>query len=553
MLLFTVLALGGAVAHAEPARFDHFSYSGLMMARDAVGSGEYRNPIVAGYYPDPSITRVGDDFYLVNSTFAHFPGVPVFTSRDLVHWVQIGNAIDRPGQLDFTGLRTSQGVFAPDISWHDGTFYIVNTCVACGGNFVITASNPAGPWSDPVWLPFDGIDPSLYWEGDKAYIVNNRPPAEPARYDGHRAIWMQEFDWRAGKMTGPATQIVNGGVDIAKKPVWIEGPHIFRKDGYYYLTAAEGGTSVNHSQVVFRSKKLRGPYVPFADNPILTQRDLDPARPDPVGSAGHAKLIRTPTGEWWATFLAVQPYKGDFYNTGRETFLLPVTWKKGWPVILPHGQAIPRVSKVPRLPAQPPLSAQPAPFLPTSGDFSYVDAFDGSRLSMQWIGIRTPHRPFYTVAGGALELASGPSLGNLNGVPVFMGRRQQHAIATVSTVLHFEPGTSGDRAGLAAVQSDRNNIFFGLTRIGTNKVVALYQRDGTDTDQLLASAPLDGSGPLTLTIEVRGDTMTFDYAVDGKRHTLKSGLDATFLSTEKAGGFVGTVIGPCNFAGEPAT
>lgn len=541
LLPFAALALSSAAARAEPARFERFTYDGQSIEQVKAGPGEYINPILSGYYPDPTITRVGDDYYLVNSSFAHFPGLPIFKSKDLVNWVQIGNAIDRPSQLDFTGRRTSEAVFAPDISWHDGVFYIVNTCVACRNNFVITATDPAGPWSDPIWLPFEGIDPSIYWEGDKAYIVNNRAPDEPPRYDGHRAIWIQEYDWRAGKMVGPSTQLINGGVDISKKPVWIEGPHIFRKDGYYYLTAAEGGTSVNHSQVVLRSKKLRGPYLPYADNPILTQRDMDPNRPDPIGSAGHAKLIQTQKGDWWATFLAVRPYEGDLYNIGRETFLLPVTWKDGWPIILPRGEKIPHVGKVPDLPAQ------PSPALPMSGNFTYTDEFDGDRLAMQWIGIRTPHQPFYRVTNGALELESGTPLGDLNGVPAFVGRRQQHAIATMSTTLRFTPEKDGDTAGLAAVQSDRSHMLFTITQVGGKKLIALTSRDNADTDTLVASAPLPAAGPVTLTIHADGGKMAFDYEVNGQRTTLKSDLDATLLSTRKAGGFVGTVVGPYRY------
>ncbi len=545
VLALALLSAASSAADAAPARFDDFRYTGRAIEQVPPQPGDYRNPILSGYYPDPSVTRVGDDYYLVNSSFAHFPGLPIFTSKDLVHWTQIGNAIDRPEQLDFTGRRTSQAVFAPDISFHDGIFYIVNTCVECGGNFVITAKDPAGPWSNPIWLPFEGIDPSIYWEGDRAYIVNNRMPDEPPRYDGHRAIWIQEFDWRAGTMVGDSTQLINGGVDLSKKPVWIEGPHIFRKDGYYYLTAAEGGTSVNHSQVVLRSKKLHGPYVPFAGNPILTQRDLDPARPNPIGSAGHATLVQTQKGDWWATFLAVRPYKDDFYNIGRETFLLPVTWTDGWPTILPHGRPIPHVAKAPDLPAQ------PAPDLPTSGDFAYVDGFDGDALSMQWIGIRTPRQPFYKVTGGALELGNGAPLGDLDGVPAFVGRRQQHAIATIATTLRYTPQMDGDRAGLAAVQSDRSNLFFGLTQIAGERVVALYTRDNADTDTLVASAPLAATGPVTLTIRADGGAMAFDYALGGKTRTLKQGVDATLLSTQKAGGFVGTVVGPYHYTPAP--
>ncbi|MDR6115629.1 MULTISPECIES: glycoside hydrolase family 43 protein [unclassified Sphingomonas] len=543
----TALGLGLAIAGgaaAQTASFDRFTYQGRSLEQVKPKAGEYLNPIVAGYYPDPSVTRVGKDYYLVNSSFAHFPGLPIFHSTDLVHWTQIGNAIDRPGQLDFSGRAISEAVFAPDISYHDGTFYIVNTCVQCRGNFVITATNPAGPWSDPIWLPFEGIDPSLYWEGDRAYIVNNRAPAEPPRYDGHRAIWIQEYDWRAGKMVGESTQLINGGVDLSKKPVWIEGPHIFKKDGWYYLTAAEGGTSVNHSQVVLRSKQLRRPYVPFAGNPILTQRDLDPARPHPISAAGHAELVQTQNGDWWATFLATRPYAEDYYNIGRETFLLPVTWRDGWPIILDKGKTVPWTQKRPQLPAS------PTPTLPTSGDFGYTDEFDGQRLAMQWIGIRTPRTPFYSVANGRLSLNGGAALGDRNGVPAFVGRRQQHVVADVSTTLTFTPSANGARAGLAAMQNDYTYLFFGLTRIDGQPRIALYAREGRNTrdetapETLIASAPFAAKGPVTLTIHARGGTMSFDYQADGRTATLKSDMDVRFLSTAKAGGFVGTVIGP---------
>ncbi|WP_314375765.1 glycoside hydrolase family 43 protein [Sphingomonas paucimobilis] len=542
-LLALALGLAGPAA-AQVAQFDDFRYKGRSLEQVKPGPGAYLNPIVSGYYPDPSVTRVGKDYYLVNSSFAHFPGLPIFHSTDLVNWTQIGNAIDRPGQLDFSGRAISEAVFAPDISYHDGTFYIVNTCVQCRGNFVITAKNPEGPWSDPIWLPFEGIDPSIYWEGDRAYIVNNRAPAEPSRYDGHRAIWIQEYDWRAGKMVGESAQLINGGVDLSKKPVWIEGPHIFKKDGWYYLTAAEGGTSVNHSQVVFRSKALRGPFVPFAGNPILTQRDFDPNRPHPISAAGHAELIQTQNGEWWATFLATRPYAEDFYNIGRETFLLPVTWKDGWPIILERGKTVPWTHAKPNLPAS------PAPKLPTSGDFGYVDPFDGNRLAMQWIGIRTPKAPFYRVANGRLSLKSGAALGDRNGVPAFVGRRQQHAVADVSTTVDFTPAKDGARAGLAAIQNDYAYLFFGLTRIDGQPRIALYVREGKNTrdeaapETLIASAPVTAKSPVTLTIHAKGGTMTFDYQAAGKSATLKSDLDVRFLSTARAGGFVGTVIGP---------
>src|SRR6187402_1409013 len=249
-------------AAAEDARFAWFEYSGA--DGDAPAQGQYRNPILAGFYPDPSIVRVGEDYYLVNSTFSWFPGIPVFHSRDLVHWRQIGNAIDRPNQLSFDGLTISKGVFAPAITWHDGTFYIVNTCVDCGGNFVITARDPAGPWSDPAWLPtVEGIDPSLFFDDDgSAWLINNRAPAGGSTYDGHRALWIERFDPVGLKMLGHPKMVVDGGIEPGKKPIWIEGPHIYKRNGKYYLMAAEGGTSVNHSEVILRADRVDGPYRP---------------------------------------------------------------------------------------------------------------------------------------------------------------------------------------------------------------------------------------------------------------------------------------------------
>lgn len=523
---------------AQTAQFEDFSYDGRSQERVAVGPNAYRNPILSGYYPDPSVTRVGDDYYLVNSSFAHFPGLPIFKSTDLVNWTQIANAISRPGQLDLTGRAVSEGVFAPDISWHAGVFYIVNTCVECKGNFVITAKDPAGPWSDPIWLPFEGIDPSLYWEGDKAYIVNNRAPNEAPRYDGHRAIWVQEYDWRAGKMVGPSTQIVNGGVDLATKPVWIEGPHLLRHDDYYYLIAAEGGTGDNHSEVVFRSKSLTGPFVPYPHNPILTQRGLAADRPNPVTSAGHAKFVQTQTGEWWATFLATRPYAPERYAIGRETFLLPVTWSDGWPHILAPNTPIPFVAPKPKLPTGARIG------VPVNGDIRYDEMFDGTKLRLQWVGIRTPTTPFYTVAGGRLTLRSAAPLGDRQGVPAFIGRRQQHHVATIATTLSFLPQTDGARAGLAAVQNDTSWLFFGITRIAGKPVVALYARDKAAADTLVASAPIDPSRSVTLTIRANGGRMAFDYRAQTGIRTLVSGFDATLLSTERAGGFVGTIVGP---------
>jgi len=282
---------------------------------------------------------------------------------------------------------------------------------------------------------------------------------------------------------------------------------------------------------------LRGPYAPFAGNPILTQRDLDPARPNPITSAGHAELVQTQNGDWWATFLAVRPYAGNYYNIGRETFLLPVTWAQGWPMILPRGKAIPFTAPAPGLPPQRP------PALPTSGDFAYTDTFAGSKLAMQWIGVRTPKRPVYRLDRHELVLERGAPMGDLNGVPAFVARRQQHHVATMSTTVRFTPDSDGERAGLAAMQSDKNFLFFGITRIAGKPMVALYTTD-KGVERLVASAPVATTKPVTLTIRANGGTMAFDYRAGGAGRTLAADVDARFLSTEAAGGFVGTIVGP---------
>ena len=527
----------------QDARFDWFEYSGSdpVDASAKLDPGEYRNPILQGFYPDPSITRVGDDYYLVTSTFSYFPGIPVFHSRDLVNWTQIGNAIDRPDQLDFGKLGLSRGVFAPAIEHHAGIFYILNTCVDCGDNFVITATDPKGPWSDPVWLPEmrGGIDPSLFIDADgSAWILNNGPPVGTPRYDGHRAVWIQRFDLKTQKMVGPRTMLVDGGVDPSTNPIWIEGPHIIPKDGWYYLICAEGGTAEGHSQVVLRSRKVDGPYTPYPGNPILTQRDMPRDRANPITSAGHADFVQLPNGDWWATFLAVRPYRGDYYNTGRETFLMPVEWRGEWPHVTARGQAIPYTAKRPALPAQ----FKPA--IPTNGPFTLREEFDGSALGPHWMMMRNPRETWHRLANGALTLTPrAAGLGD-NANPSFLARRQQHQVASASTLVEFTP-TGGAQAGLAALQSD--DYWFAIAVAGSPREIRVTRRAGPGDPKagtLVARAPAP-EGRIRLRIRGDRDRYRFDYAPErGEWRTLHADADGTLLSTRTAGGFVGAVFGP---------
>ncbi|MEO8114896.1 MAG: glycoside hydrolase family 43 protein, partial [Phenylobacterium sp.] len=538
---------------ATEARFDWFAYEGRDPAGAArpAGPQDYRNPILAGFYPDPSVTRVGDDYYLVTSTFGYFPGLPVFHSRDLVHWTQIGSAIDRPTQLDFTGLGLSWGTFAPDISHHDGLFYIVNTCVNCGGNYLITAKDPAGPWSDPVWLKtIGGIDPSLFFDKDgRTWLLNNDLPEGTPLYDGHRAIWIQAFDLAARRPFGPRKVLVDAGVDPAKKPIWIEGPRMFRRGDWYYLSCAEGGTSEGHSQVILRSRAVTGPYEAYPGNPILTQRDLPPGRAFPITSAGHADLVQTGGGDWWATFLATRPYASDLYNTGRQTFLLPVRWVDDWPVILPAGQAIPFVHRRPK------LAPSPAPKLPTSGDFAVRDEFDGPKLAPYWMMLRNPKSRWYSLARGTLTLQARPDPIGGRAQPSYLGRRQQHGYAQGSTRMRFTPTHDGDRAGLVVLQNDDHFYFLGVGQDAGRTVVKLERRAGPKDPVhgvLAASARVPSGAPIDLRITARGGRYDFAYALKpGQWITLQRDADGEMLSTKVAGGFVGATFGPYAFSDAP--
>ncbi len=534
-----------ARAQAPSVAFDWFEYSG----HDAVFStplphGQYCNPILAGFYPDPSITRAGDRFYLVNSTFTYFPGIPVFESTDLVHWRQIGNVIDRPAQLKFAGLSVSRGVFAPAISFHAGTFYVINTAVDAGGNFISTTDNPAGPWSDPIWLPqLDGaIDPSLFFDEDgRTYVLNNGPPPGRAQYEGHRAIWIQQIDLTSHQLVGPRRVLVNGGVDPAKKPIWIEGPHLYRHAGWYYLMCAEGGTSTQHSEVVLRSHSPWGPFEAFAGNPILTQRDLPPDRPDPIANAGHADLVATAAGDWWAVFLASRVYGKVHYNTGRETYLLPVHWRHGWPVILDHGTAIPTIAPAPALPNQEPGAP------PTTGNFTWRDEFDSTTVRPEWLYVRVPNEqtPWLDLRSRPGWLTIHPLRDSLDtlGNPSFLARRQQHLSFDASTSLEL-PTVAGVAAGLAAFQNEKFWYFFGVRLTDAGPQLFLQKKGGQET-LALGQMALKPRNAIKLRISGNAGQYSFYYDEDrGGWKPFKENDDGTILSTDVAGGFVGAVVGP---------
>jgi xylan 1,4-beta-xylosidase len=512
-------------------------------------NNQFCNPILSGFYPDPSICKVDNDYYLVNSTFSYFPGIPVFHSKDLINWELLGHVMDRSEQLELKGLGISEGIFAPAIRYNKGFFYVTCTFVGGGGNFIVTSKSPSGPWSNPTWISqINGIDPSLFFDDDgKSYILyNSIPPDDKPIYDGHRTIRMYEFDINDLKVTGNERILINGGTDINKKPVWIEGPHIFKKDGFYYLIAAEGGTAGNHSQVVFRSKNIYGPYQSYEKNPILTQRNLDPKRKNAITSTGHADFVQTDTGDWWSVFLGCRPYpptEEGYYNTGRETFLAPVKWIDGWPVINPDHQEVQYFYPLP-------ISLLKTKYKTSySGNFIMRDDFNTETLDKNWVFLRTPKEKWYDLdkRKGFLLMNLRPEICSEKVNPGFLGHRQQHMEGSASISLDFSPNSENEKAGLLIFQNE-NHFYFICKSLEEKRPVIQLCKSSTSTSEkmeILASQKLleyRSKKGCYLKIESHGNYYSFFYGYDrNKWILLKDSVDARFLSTRVAGGFVGCI------------
>ncbi len=546
--LIVIISMGfssiGQPDHSNTARFEYFRYSGndQLFKKDIDHARQYFNPILAGFYPDPSICRKNDTYYLVTSSFTMYPGVPIFKSQDLVNWTQIGHVLDRPSQLSVDGLQISQGIFAPAIEYnpHNETFYMITTSAYGIGNFYVKTQDPEKGWSDPIRLPqVRGIDPSIFIDDDgKGYILECAEPLGGADYQGQRGIHLHPFDVASDKITGDPKEIVRGGWKPETKPIWLEAPHIFKVNGYYYLICAEGGTGLNHSEVVFRSQDVWGPYIPYSENPILTQRDLPEDRPDKITTAGHADFVQTPTGEWWAVFLGVRPYAFDMTNTGRDTYLLPVEWKDGWPDILPKGTQIPIVADKSNL-----VPYQNASSL--TGNFEFLDDFDSDRLDLSWMFIRTPREEFSKIHEGVLELVARPVNIEERKNPSTIVRRQQHTTFAAETKMEFKPESATDFAGFTVFQNEDFHFVFGKTVVN-GKVSLVINRIEKEKVNLITRElkKKELNRPLYLRVMGDGPDYGFQYSLNGKKWiTLIKDTDGTNLSTRKAGGFIGALIG----------
>lgn len=475
----------------------------------------FSNPILPGFHADPSLCRVGDDYYLVTSSFEYFPGVPVYHSRDLLNWQQIGHVLTRKSQLKLDKMRASQGIFAPTIRHHNGTFYLITTLVSGGGNFYVTATNAAGPWSEPVWLDRAGIDPSLFFDADgKVYYTR--------QVDGERGYSGQQLlNLDTGQLEGEIKQLWRG-----TGGVWPEGPHLYKINGKYYLMISEGGTSYDHSLTVARSDSPWGPFEANPKNPILTHKHLPN---EPFQALGHGDLVETPAG-WWVTFLGFRPQGGRYHHIGRETFLAPVTWEDGWPVIN-GGKPIPAVLPAPK------LKPHHWPQEPAR------DEFDAPKLRLVWQYLRNPVEANYSLSAkpGSLRLlGSAVTLTNVD-TPTFIGRPQTALHCRAATKLSFTPQTPNEEAGLVLRGNDRNHYEIGLTQHAETRKV--FFRKVLDGKTVTPVAYLDvPAGDVVLSVKAQPLRYEFFFqAADGKEIHLGSAatrdLSTEQINTQKDTGF----------------
>ncbi|UGQ11021.1 glycoside hydrolase family 43 protein [Yinghuangia sp. ASG 101] len=467
------------------------------------------NPILPGFHPDPSICRAGDAYYLATSSFEYFPGVPVFRSTDLVRWEQVGNALDRPGQLKVVrGLEAgSTGVYAPTLRHRDGVFWLVTTNVIehARGQLIVRTTDPAKGWSDPVFTEGAiGIDPDLTWDEDGVCHLSWASP---------QGIRQAVVDPVTGRLLSEP-RLLWAGTGLA----YPEAPHLYARNGWWYLVIAEGGTERGHVVSVARSRSIRGPFEPHAGNPILSHRSTD----HPVQNTGHADLVELADGRWAMVYLGVRP-RGNtpkFHVNGRETFLAGVEWVEDWPVVVEDAYNVP---------------PQPT---------SFTDDFTGRELHPRWVSPGTDPRTFARPA----------ETGDRVGIVLAAGRpprarETRHLLATRTRDGEWQAEVTAPAGDVALVVQIDDGHWAAVERVGDTLTVravvgpfdqALGSVTGVASEHPLAIRAVDISHRLSL--HNGPDRLELGYLDRGRFHAL-AGLDGRYLSTEVAGGFTGRVVG----------
>lgn len=403
---------------------------GCLIARGQKIPVIFKNPIIPGFSPDPSVCRAGTDYYLVNSSFIWFPGIPIYHSKDLVNWQLIGHGITRPSQLNLNKVKDKDGIWAVTIRYHDGLFYLIGTASNCGGNFYMTAKDPAGEWSDPVWLKdAPGIDASIFWDDDgRCYYTGNRFDFKKT-WPSQCAIWTQELDLNKQALTGERPILTYG---YANNAASTEGPHLYKIDGKYLLLAAEGGTDYYHSVTAHHSNTLLGPYIADKTNPVLSHRQL--GKDYPIQAVGHGDLVQTQNGEWWAVVLGKRVVNN--LSLTRETFLCKVQFEDGTPIFNPGYGRVLMEQQRPNL-----------PWTPFKAD-AERDEFNSGTLALKWHFIRVPNEKFYSISNNQLKLQLLPAVADSLVSPGMIIQKITDQNFEAATKLSFKTVKDNEQAGL---------------------------------------------------------------------------------------------------------
>lgn len=490
----------------------------------------FKNPVLPGFHADPSVCRAGDDFYLVNSTFQYFPGVPVFHSKDLVNWEQVGNCLTRPSQVDLKGTDGNSGIYAPTIRYHEGRFYMVTTVFPSRRHFYVWTDNPAGEWSEPIVIDFaiGSCDPTLYFDNGKCYFLWKEGD-----------IKICEIDVETGKQLG---EIHHLGIGLGGR--YPEGPHIYNRYGYYYLLLAEGGTEHGHHVNILRSKDLFGPYEPNPANPILSHFNMK-MQNSPIQGLGHADLVQAPDSTWWMICLGYRTSGYLQHVMGRETMLAPVRWEKGgWPVVNEDGTL------------QIDMKCRTLPLIPMAQDpereeFNYVecqapkDSYHSLGLPMGWMSLCNPDYSKYSLKERKGFLRLYPSTQHLSSIaqqPVtFVARRQTELSFSATALFDLSHLTDGMQAGITAYAATLNHYDV----VAENRSGTIYIKSNVRLGQTSHSEKefqLSGSR-VFLRITSDKDFYYMQASSDGSDFTTLAKMEYRFLSTETIGGFTGVMLG----------
>jgi beta-xylosidase len=492
---------------------------------------------------------------MITSSFSLFPGVPIFHSTDLANWDQIGHVLDRKSQLHTTADHMTAGIMAPTLRYNNGRFYMITTNVSDRWNFIVTATDPRGPWSEPYWLEdCPGIDSSLFFDDDgKAYITGTRQAINEDGSYGRQEIWISEIDIEHMRLVGEKRGVWGGALINCASP---EAPHLYKKDGFYYLVIAEGGTEHFHAVTIARSKNIFNEFEGYEGNPIVTHRHL--GKHYPICNIGHADFVELENGEWYAVMLGSRLIEGYHKNLGRETFIAPVIWEEGWPVISPGTGKI--------------EWGYPAPDLPSTSvkKVPNRDDFDGEKLGMNWVFFGTPYEDFYSVSDSKVKMRLlprrlSPELRKIDlsavltdkAVPSlsFIGRRQQHPSFQIKAKMTFQALSDNETAGIVVMQASNHQFRLERSLENGRKVLRLIQCTseltgyphqphfkGVTTEIELAKVETD-SKELILSIMVEGQSHSFYYGtMEENLNLLYEDADGRKINPEIVGGMVGTLL-----------